>query len=224
MTMPDELSPVDLRVGSLAEALVGHPAGDAREALSIDEFLALLGTLVRPLDRHAAPAHVTASAVAVGRRGVLLHRHRRLRRWLQPGGHLDPGELPEDGALRECEEETGLAVCHPSGGPILVHVDVHGAADGHVHLDVRYLLLAPDADPSPPPEESQEVAWFTWDQAEGLADAALAGALRSARRLIATGAVEIAGPTSGEIAGCTVRHAAGGAQVRRIAGLGPAAN
>jgi len=201
MPIPDDVSPVDLRVGSLTEALVGHQAGDDREARSIDEFVTLLGTLARPLDRHAAPAHVTASAVVVGRRGVLLHRHRRLRRWLQPGGHLDPGELPEDGALRECGEETGLAVRHPSGGPILVHVDVHGAADGHVHLDVRYLLLGPDADPRPPPGESQEVAWFTWDQAEELADPALVGALRSARRLIATGAVENAGAPSEEIVG-----------------------
>ena len=201
MPVPDDLTPEDLRVGTLTEALAAHPAGDAREARSIDEFVTLLGTLPRPLDRHAAPAHVTSSAVVVGRRGVLLHRHRRLRRWLQPGGHLDPGELPADGALRECEEETGLPVRHPSDGPILVHVDVHGAADGHVHLDVRYLLLGPDADPRPPPGESQEVAWFTWDQAEGLADPALAGALRSARRLIATGAVEIAGAPSGEIVG-----------------------
>jgi len=199
MPMPDD--PVDLRVGSLTEALIGHPAGDAREARSIGVFVTLLGTLAYPLDRHAAPTHVTASAVVVGRRGVLLHRHRRLRRWLQPGGHLDPGELPEDGALRECEEETGLAVHHPSGGPILVHVDVHGAADEHVHLDVRYLVLGPDADPRPPPGESQEVAWFSWDQAKGLADVSLAGALRSARRLIATGAVTITGATSGEMAG-----------------------
>ena len=201
MPVPDDPSPVDLRVGFLTEALVAHPAGDAREARSIDEFVALLGTLARPLDRHAAPAHVTASAVVVGRRGVLLHRHRRLHRWLQPGGHLDPGELPEDAALRECEEETGLAMRHPSGGPVLAHVDVHGAADGHVHLDLRYLLLGPDADPRPPPGESQEVAWFTWGQAEGLADGALAGALRSARRLIATGMVELPGATSGEIVG-----------------------
>jgi 8-oxo-dGTP pyrophosphatase MutT (NUDIX family) len=201
MLVADDPTPGDPRVASLTVALVGHPAGDEREARSIDEFVTLLSTLARPFDRHAAPAHVTASAVVVGRRGVLLHRHRRLHRWLQPGGHLDPGELPEDGALRECEEETGLVMRHPSGGPVLMHVDVHGAADDHVHLDVRYLVLGPDAEPRPPPGESQEVAWFTWDQAEGLADAALAGALRSARGLIATGAVEIAGATSGEIVG-----------------------
>ena len=71
---------------------------------------------------------------------------------------------------------------------MLVHVDVHAAADDHVHLDLRYLLLGPDADPAPPPGESQEVAWFAWDAAAAVADEALVGALRSARRLIATGA------------------------------------
>ena len=201
MSVPSEPASDDPRVASLADALAGHPAGDAREARSIDEFRTSLGTLARPFDRHGAPTHVTASAVVVGRRGVLLHRHRRLHRWLQPGGHLDPGELPEDAARRECEEETGLIVRHPPDGPVLVHVDVHGAADGHVHLDVRYLVLGPDADPSPPPGESQEVAWFTWDEAVALADDALAGALRSARRLIATGAVEASGATSEETDG-----------------------
>lgn len=191
----------DPRVTTVDEALAGHRAGDVREARAIDEFRAALGSLALPFDRHAAPTHVTASAVVVGRRGVLLHRHRRLHRWLQPGGHLDPDESPADGARRECEEETGLTVRHPRGGPVLVHVDVHRAADDHVHLDLRYLVLGPDADPRPPPGESQEVAWFSWDMAEGLADDALGGALRSAHRLIATGAVEAAGATPEETDG-----------------------
>jgi len=168
---------------------------------ALDEFRNALGQFAHPFDRHAAPTHVTASAVVVGARGVLLHRHRRLHRWLQPGGHLEPSEWPADGAVRECEEETGLPVRHPAGGPVLVHVDVHGAADRHVHLDLRYLLVGPDADPAPPPAESQEVAWFPWDEAEALADEALAGALRSARRLIATGAVDVPGATPEEIDG-----------------------
>jgi hypothetical protein len=84
---------------------------------------------------------------------------------------------------------------------VVVHVDVHAAADDHVHLDLRYLVLGPDADPAPPPDESQDVAWFTWAQAEALADDALVGALRSARRLIATGAVEVPGGTSEETHG-----------------------
>jgi 8-oxo-dGTP pyrophosphatase MutT (NUDIX family) len=188
-------------VSGLHADVAGHRPADGREERARTEILDRLVALERPFDRHAGPVHVTASAIVVGRRGVLLHRHRRLHRWLQPGGHLDPGESPADGARREGEEETGLVLAHPRGGPVLVHVDVHGAADDHVHLDIRYLLVGPDADPAPPPGESQEVAWFAWEEASALADEALAGALRSARRLIAAGSVDGSGGTSEEIDG-----------------------
>ena len=69
------------------------------------------------------------------RRLVLLHRHRRLGIWLQPGGHVEPGERPEDAALRETVEETGIAVAHPSDGPRIVHVDEHPGPDGHVRSE-----------------------------------------------------------------------------------------
>lgn len=195
---PGDRGTGDPDVDRFAAAVAAHATGDAREDRSRTLILDQLRTLARPFDRHAAPTHVTASAVVVGVRGVLLHRHRRLHRWLQPGGHLDPGERPEDGARRECEEETGLSAEHPTAGAVLVHVDVHGSADGHVHLDARYLLLGPDADPSPPPGESQEVSWFTWDRAMDVGDEALVGALSATRRLIATGAVEIPGGTPEE--------------------------
>ena len=191
----------DPRRDAVTASVDAHPAGDEREAQSLDEVRWRLHSSDAVFDRSSGPVHVTASAVVVGARGVLLHRHRRLHRWLQPGGHLEPGEWPQDGARRECQEETGLAVRHPGAGPLLVHVDVHDAADGHVHLDLRYLLLGPDRDPAPPPGESQEVAWFSWEEAEALADDALAGALRSARRLIGTGAVEVPGVTPEETDG-----------------------
>ena len=54
---------------------------------------------------------------------------------------------PGAAAVRETLEETGLAASHPEPGPTLVHVDVHDAPKGHVHLDLRYLLHAPDDDP-----------------------------------------------------------------------------
>lgn len=167
--------PEDLR--ALVEA---HEVRDGRELASKARFLAELDRLPRPCDRDADPVHVTASAVVVGPRGTVLHRHRRLGRWLQPGGHVDAGESPAQAAVRETLEETGLDVVHPEGGPDLVHLDVHPAA-GHVHLDLRFLLVAPDREPSPSPGESPEVRWFTWEEAEQLADAALVGALRAAR-------------------------------------------
>ena len=161
--------------------VAGLPACDARAATSIARFVAELDRLPRPLDEHACATHVTASAIVVGARGVLLHRHKRLGIWLQPGGHIDPGEEPAQAAVRETTEETGIDATHPAGGPRLVHVDVHAAPRGHTHLDVRYLLQAGTADPDPPPGESPAVRWFAWDEAVALADPCLVGALRALR-------------------------------------------
>jgi 8-oxo-dGTP pyrophosphatase MutT (NUDIX family) len=173
-------------VQRLRAAIESHQPGDQRESAARATILAELDRLDRPFDEDADLTHVTASGIVAGPRGVILHKHRRLGRWMQPGGHIEPGETPAEAGLRECAEETGLAVSYPPSGPVMVHVDVHPAADGHVHLDVRYLMSAPDEDPAPPPGESQEVAWFSWEHAAEAADDALLGALRSARRVIDT--------------------------------------
>ena len=173
-------------VERIRAAIEAHQPGDDREAASRATFLAGLDSLERPFDEHADLTHVTGSGIVVGPRGVILHKHRRLKMWMQPGGHIEPGETPADAALRESGEETGLSLSHPPGGPEMVHVDVHPAANGHVHLDVRYLMFAPDQDPAPPPNESQEVAWFSWREAVEMADDSLLGALRAAHRVIDT--------------------------------------
>jgi 8-oxo-dGTP pyrophosphatase MutT (NUDIX family) len=166
--------------------LLGHRPADPREESARARVLLELDRLERPFDEHADPTHVTVSAIVVGSRGVVLHRHRRLHRWLQPGGHVEPGEPPEEAVLREVREETGLGVQHRSGSPYLVHVDVHDAADDHVHLDLRYLVEGEDRDPQPEPGESPDAAWFSWEDADALADEALIGALVSARAALAT--------------------------------------
>jgi 8-oxo-dGTP pyrophosphatase MutT (NUDIX family) len=83
--------------------------------------------------------------------------------------------------LREANEELGLPVAHPGAGPLLIHLDVHEAAHGHTHLDLRYLLLGGDEDPLPPPDESPEARWCSWDEAIAMADPALIDALPLAR-------------------------------------------
>ncbi|HET9441674.1 MAG TPA: NUDIX domain-containing protein [Acidimicrobiales bacterium] len=168
--------PAGLPAG-LIEAVAGRAPVDDRERRSVARFVAEVARLQRPCDEGADPTHVTGSAIVVGPRGVVLHLHRRLGLWLQPGGHVEPGETPAGAALREAEEETGLAVRHPGGGPRLVHVDVHPGPRGHTHLDLRYLLEAPDAEPAPGPGESPEVRWFGWEEALEVADEGLTGAL-----------------------------------------------
>ncbi|HEU4841588.1 MAG TPA: NUDIX domain-containing protein [Ilumatobacteraceae bacterium] len=164
-------------IGQVLADVAARDPIDGRERDSIEQVLAIVPGLARPLDEHADPVHVTGSAFIVGPRGIVLLRHRRLGIWVQPGGHIDPGETPWDAARREAAEETGLPVRHLDGQPELAHVDVHHGGRGHTHLDLRYLFTAGDADPAPPPEESQDVGWYAWDAAPGIAEATMAGIL-----------------------------------------------
>jgi 8-oxo-dGTP pyrophosphatase MutT (NUDIX family) len=58
----------------------------------------------------ALERHHTATAYVVYQRHTLLIWHRALGMWLPPGGHCEPNEDPVEAALREADEETGIAV------------------------------------------------------------------------------------------------------------------
>jgi 8-oxo-dGTP pyrophosphatase MutT (NUDIX family) len=169
----------ELRESVWASVSARRPV-DSKERGSIAEFLRQLDLLPHPFAEDANVTHVTGSAIVIGPRGVLLHLHKRAKIWIQPGGHIDEGELPWDGAVRETLEETGILAVHPEGGPTLIHVDVHAAPKGHTHLDLRYLLIGPDACPVPQEGESQEVRWFGWDEALAIDNDSLTGGLLAA--------------------------------------------
>lgn len=128
-----------------------------------------LNTQVDGWSRDCAGAHVTASSLICAPKAarVLLLHHRRLGRWVQTGGHVEPGDTGlAAAALREASEESGL----PGLGllPGIVHLDVHEVECGPVrpcsHLDARFLILAGDADLQPVPSaESKDVRWFAAD-------------------------------------------------------------
>ena len=160
----------DPRITELLEAVRQIEPLDSREADAIARFHRELDRLERPFDEEADPVHLTASGLVVGIRGTVLHRHRKLGIWVQPGGHVDPGESPSHAALRETVEETGLLVCQPPEGPLLLNVDCHLGPRGHTHLDLRYVLLAAATEPSPGPDESPEVRWLSFPDAEPLAE------------------------------------------------------
>lgn len=174
------------RTTRLLAQLDRHEPQDALEARSLERIRALVRWLPRPFDEAADPTHVTASAiVADGQGRVVLHLHRRLGVWLQPGGHVEHGEPPEQSVLREVVEETGLVAEHHAAPPDLLHVDVHEGGRGHLHLDLRYLLLASGGEPlRPAPGESPEVAWVTYAEVTERADASTVAAVRAARRLL----------------------------------------
>src|SRR5680860_823118 len=70
-----------------------------------------VATPVAPVVEPSVPTRDWAVSVfVIWREQVLLHRHRKLRLWLPPGGHVEFGELPDEAAVREVLEETGVAV------------------------------------------------------------------------------------------------------------------
>lgn len=170
MSAPGPAAASDVLREQVRRAVAEHVPGDHAERRSIEIVLTELERLPDPFSEHADPVHVTGSAIVVGPRGVILLRHKRLGLWLQPGGHIDPGETPWDAAWRETIEETGLPLEPCRSEPELVHVDVHPGGRGHTHLDLRYLARVAvvdgvDPDPQPPAGESQEVHWFDWPAA-----------------------------------------------------------
>ncbi|MGH6648035.1 NUDIX hydrolase [Aquabacterium sp.] len=117
--------------------------------------------------------HITSSAAVLSKNGqeILLIKHAFLGKWLTPGGHYEgPGDL-FDSALREVEEETGVAsaTAHPwtIANQIPIDVDSHevparlAKSEGaHVHHDFLFVATAPvDAHLHAQLSEVHEVAW-----------------------------------------------------------------
>ena len=135
-------------------------------------------------DRTTAPGHLTGSALVVDaeHQRVLILLHAKLRRWLQPGGHADGDHELAGVALREATEETGiegLDVLVPAVDLDLHAVD-HGDALGeHLHLDLRFVVVAPPGAVEVGNHESLGLRWVTIDELEAVADEP--GLLRLAR-------------------------------------------
>ncbi len=138
----------------LAAAIRAYRPADSREEADLDRITRLMRTADDPWDR-TSPLHVTGSALIVHPPSsrILLRWHQRQQAWLQVGGHGDAGEHdPLAVALREGEEETGLADLRPWPTPELRHVAIVSVPAGkgepaHEHADLRYVLAtsAPDA-------------------------------------------------------------------------------
>jgi 8-oxo-dGTP pyrophosphatase MutT (NUDIX family) len=116
--------------------------------------------------------HLTVAVFVVEDGRVLLHFHRRLGKWLPPGGHIEADELPDDAALREVEEETGLVVRLIGGRGLPVDeprqlvvpagVQVERIYPGHEHVDLVYFAV-PARAAQPIAVEYQErdrVGWY----------------------------------------------------------------
>jgi 8-oxo-dGTP pyrophosphatase MutT (NUDIX family) len=149
----------------VAAARPGTPDHEANRART----LAFADAHPDALLRSCTEGHLTGSALVVDpatRRTVLL-LHRKLGMWLQPGGHADGDANLPAVALKEATEETGIAglrVASPA-----VDVDVHqvGPPPIHLHLDVRYLVVAPPGAELVPNHESLDMRWVPVDELAG---------------------------------------------------------
>lgn len=142
-----------------------------------ERIRALVAAHADCFERSCRPGHVTASALVTTpeRDRALLVHHRKLGRWLQPGGHADGETDVAAVALREVREESGLPhvrLADDALAPLPLDLDVHviparydaaGALveDAHEHHDVRFLVIA-EGDLAPQAsDESHAVRWFT---------------------------------------------------------------
>jgi 8-oxo-dGTP pyrophosphatase MutT (NUDIX family) len=97
---------------------------------------------------------------------VLLGLHRKVGRWLQFGGHIEPNDPSvAAAALREAQEESGIFDLQLSD-PEPVQLDVHPAPcahDARFHLDVEFLAIAKNGSLPQASAESLAVQWFDAD-------------------------------------------------------------
>ncbi len=123
--------------------------------------------------------HFTATVYVVSDGAVALHEHDRLGKWLPPGGHVERDELPHEAALREVEEELGLAVdliadrddigsdtVDPLPQPAHFHladVNVTPEGVGHQHIDFVFYAAADGRaiDPAAGEQPAADWEWLT---------------------------------------------------------------
>jgi len=159
----------------LSGLLSGYQATGETEAADLERMTRLAATVADPWSR-SLPLHFTASALVVHpeSRRVLLRWHVRQGRWLQVGGHGDPGETdPLRIALREATEETGLTDLAPWPDASLRHVVVCNVRPSatepeHEHADLRYILATGSPDAITPENEDSPLRWLALAEAREL--------------------------------------------------------
>ena len=154
------------------------------EAGAVDAFLSLLGEPDAYV-RERLAGHFTASAWLVDRSGTrtLLTHHRKLDRWLQPGGHADGERDLRAVALKEAEEESGLTGLRVDDALFDLDrhwIPAHRDVPGHWHYDARYVVRAGANEAFVVGDESHDLAWR--DVAEVAADERMDPSLRRMAR------------------------------------------
>ena len=142
------------------------------------------------LFRTCLSGHLTGSAAVVdpSRSAALILHHVKLDRWLQPGGHADgDGDLSAV-ALREASEETGLygLTVHQPAIDLDIHeIPARPGEPAHLHLDVRFLVIAQPGSEPVGNHESHALDWWRPGSAIAQPDESTRRLLRRALAVVA---------------------------------------
>jgi len=98
--------------------------------------------------------------------------HKKLNKWVAPGGHIEDNENPETAALREAKEETGLDVKlignrYPEKSDLMCPygIQLNIISDEHEHFDLIYLAFPIiNTITTLNKKESYDIKWFTLDE------------------------------------------------------------
>ena len=152
---------------TLLEKLQAYNTHDADESVMLKRMVAFVIGHENCFDRALKVGHITGSAwvVSPDHSHVLLLHHRKLNRWLQPGGHSDGDPDTLAVALRETEEESGVPAQHIK--PVttaIFDIDIHaiperGDEPAHEHFDVRFLFELDAGIPLARNDESNALEW-----------------------------------------------------------------
>ncbi|MFN7932430.1 MAG: NUDIX hydrolase [Bryobacteraceae bacterium] len=160
----------------LLEQLAAHTPSTTEEASMRARLAEFVSAHENCFERTLLIGHVTGSAWIVDRERahVLLTHHRKLDKWLQLGGHADGDSDVLRVAMREAEEESGLASLQPVR-PDIFDVDIHliparKSEPEHFHYDVRYALEADRAEPIRLSDESHDLRWVPVDEVHRLTE------------------------------------------------------
>jgi 8-oxo-dGTP pyrophosphatase MutT (NUDIX family) len=148
----------------LLELLDRHESACPAAAPTVALFREFARVHPDAFQRSCVPGHYTGSAWLVSADGarVLLTHHRKLGRWLQLGGHADGDTDLARVALREAEEESGLAglVLEPEIYDLDRHrIPARGTDPEHWHYDVRFVVRALGSERFSVSDESHALAW-----------------------------------------------------------------
>lgn len=118
--------------------------------------------------RENVPGHVTASSVVLTEdaRQVLLTLHPKVGRWIQLGGHCEPGDdTVVDAALREAREESGIDDLRIDPRLLSAHTHPITCSLGQPtrHLDLRFVVWAPVGAQAVRSDESDDLRWWPVD-------------------------------------------------------------